>query len=560
MMMSMQRSRPRCGENRPGVTSWESAGRGGSHVIDCPLEQFWCVPTQALLERLSTSPEGLSQNGAEERLTRHGPNTVAEPPRLDIFRKIGRRFAEPLVAILLVAAAISGATGDLGSFAIIVTVIVLSIALDLFQEHRAERAAEALKRSVAVHADVRRDGIVTAVSVDQLVPGDVVELRAGDLVPADGIVLESRNAHANEALMTGEPYPADKYPGPCNAMTPPEAFNALFAGTSIVSGEAIMLVVATGKATRFGGIAAELAAREPPTAFERGIHRLGLMILKLTIFLTLFVLLMNLPFARPVLESFLFAVALAVGLTPELLPMIMTVTLARGALRMAQKRVVVKKLAAIHDLGAMDVLCTDKTGTLTEARIALLRHPGLDRANSERVLMLAAINGRFESGIRSPLDEAIAGHATKIPLDGWSKLDELPFDFERRRVSVLVEKDHARMLIVKGAAEEILARAKSVDHPDGRVLPIDEPARAALQDMERDEAAQGNRVLAVGWKPMPPGRSQLLAEDECDRSSPAFAFSSIPPNRMQPKRSRGWKTPGYGSRSYRGTVLRWCGT
>jgi len=494
-----------------------------------PLDRFWSLPTQALLDRLSTSPAGLLRIEAEDRLARHGPNTVAEPPRLNIVRKIGRRFAEPLVAILLVAASISGATGDLGSFGIIVIVIVLSIGLDLLQEHRAERAAEALKRSVAVHADVRRDGAVTAVPVDQLVPGDVVELRAGDLVPADGVVLESRNAHANEALMTGEPYPADKYPGSCNATTPPEAFNALFAGTSIVSGEAIMLVVATGKATRFGGIAAALASREPPTAFERGIHRLGLMILRLTIFLTLFVLLMNLAFARPVLESFLFAVALAVGLTPELLPMIMTVTLARGALRMAQKRVVVKKLAAIHDLGAMDVLCTDKTGTLTEARIAMLRHPGLDRMDSERVLMLAAVNGRFETGIRSPLDEAIAKHATKVPLDGWSKLDELPFDFERRRISVLVEKDHARMLIVKGAAEEIIARAKSVDVTDGHVLPIDHRLRAALQEIERDEAAQGNRVLAVAWKPMPPDRSQLLAEDECDLTISGFCVFVDPP-------------------------------
>ena len=494
-----------------------------------PLDRFWSIPTQALLDRLATSPAGLSRVEAEDRLTRHGPNTVAEPPRLDIIRKIARRFAEPLVAILLVAAAISGATGDLGSFGIIVTVIVLSIGLDLLQEHRAERAAEALKRSVAVHADVRRDGIVTAVPVDQLVPGDVVELRAGDLVPADGIVLESRNAHANEALMTGEPYPVDKYPGPCNAAIPPEAFNALFAGTSIVSGEAIMLVVATGKATRFGEIAAALASREPPTAFERGIHRLGLMILRLTIFLTLFVLLMNLASSRPVLESFLFAVALAVGLTPELLPMIMTVTLARGALRMAQKRVVVKKLAAIHDLGAMDVLCTDKTGTLTEARIALLRHPGLDRADSERVLMLAALNGRFETGIRSPLDDAIAAHATKVPLEGWSKLDELPFDFERRRISVLAEKDGARMLIVKGAAEEILARAASVDGPDGRVLPIDEAIRTALQQIERDQAAQGNRVLAVAWKPMPSDRSQLLPEDECDLVVSGFCVFVDPP-------------------------------
>ncbi len=496
---------------------------------DALHERFWSVPTQALLDRLAAAPTGLSRMEAEDRLARDGPNTVAEAPRLHIFRKIARRFAEPLVAILLVAAAISGATGDLGSFGIILTVVVLSIALDIFQEHRAERAAEALKRSVAVHADVRRDGIVSAIPVEQLVPGDVVELRAGDLVPADGIVLESHNAHANEALMTGEPYPADKYPGPCNAVTPPEAFNALFAGTSIISGEATMLVVATGKATRFGAIAAALGSQEPPTEFERGIHRLGLLILRLTVFLTLFVLLMHLAFARPVLDSFLFAVALAVGLTPELLPMIMTVTLARGALRMAGKRVVVKKLAAIHDLGAMDVLCTDKTGTLTEARIALLRHPGPDRADSERVLMLAAVNSRFETGVRSPLDEAIVRHAADVSLDSWLKIDELPFDFERRRISVLVERDGARLLIVKGAPEEILARANSVDSGDGQALPVDPPVRAKLQQIERDEAAQGNRVLAVAWKPMPKDRDQLLPADECNLVICGFCVFVDPP-------------------------------
>jgi P-type Mg2+ transporter len=496
---------------------------------DTPVDRFWSEPTQVLLDRLAANPAGLSSAEAERRLVRHGANTVAEAPRLHIISRIAKRFAEPLVAILLVAAAISGSTGDFGSFGVIVTVVVLSITLDLVQEHRAERAADALKRSVAVHADVRRDGAVTALPNEQLVPGDVVELRSGDLVPADGIVLESRNAHADEALMTGEAYPVDKYPGPCAAMTPPDAFNALFAGTSIISGEAVMLVVATGKATRFGGIAAALASREPPTAFERGIHRLGLMILRLTIFLTLFVLLMHLAFARPVLQSFLFAVALAVGLTPELLPMIMTVTLARGALRMAKKRVVVKKLAAIHDLGAMDVLCTDKTGTLTEARIALLRHPGPDGAASERVLMLAAVNSRFETGIRSPLDEAIETHSRHISLAGWSKIDEVPFDFERRRISVLVERDHMRLLIVKGAPEEVLARANLVEGSDGQILPLDAARRAALLKLEHAEAAQGNRVLAVAWKPMASERSALLPEDECDLIICGFCVFIDPP-------------------------------
>jgi Mg2+-importing ATPase len=401
------------------------------------VDRFWTLSTEDLLHRLAANSAGLSSADAEHRLARYGANTIAEAPRLRIITRIAKRFAEPLVAILLVAAAISGAIGDLGSFGIIATVVVLSITLDLVQEHRAERAADALKRSVAVHADVRRDGAVIALPVEQLVPGDVVELRSGDLVPADGIVLQSRNAHANEALMTGEAYPVDKYPGSCAAITPPEAF--------------------------------------------------------------------------------------------KLLPMIMTVTLARGALRMAQRRVVVKKLAAIHDLGAMDVLCTDKTGTLTEARIALLRHPGPDGADDERVLMLAAVNSRFETGIRSPLDEAIERHSPNISLAGWSKIDEVPFDFERRRISVLVERDHERLLIVKGAPEGILERANSVDGGEGQILPIDATRHAALLELERNEAAQGNRVLAVAWKPMPPGRSALLPEDECDLIVSGFCVFIDPP-------------------------------
>src|SRR4029079_19144573 len=235
-----------------------------------------------------------------------------------------------------------------------------------------------------------------------------------------------------------------------------------------------MLVITTGGATRFGGIAAALLDSDPPSAFERGIHRLGLLILRLTIFLVLFVLLVHLSFGRPILESFLFAVALAVGLTPELLPMIVTVTLSRGALRMAKKSVIVKRLAAIHDLGAMDVLCTDKTGTLTEARISLVGHPGPDGLESDRVLTLAAVNSRFSSGIRSPLDQAIVDRCTDNRLQQWTKLDEIPFDFQRRSVSVLAESNGQRLLIVKGAPEVVLARSAALDLGDGKSKPLDD--------------------------------------------------------------------------------------
>src|SRR5215470_16466876 len=380
---------------------------------DSSIDAFWCRPLDALFGQTESRPAGLTAAAAAERLARVGPNAVAQAPRLRLARKVARRFAEPLVAILLVAAAISGFTGDVASFAIIFIVIVLSIVLDIVQEHRAEQAADALRRSVAIHADALRDGNLVS-------------------------------------------FPVEKRAGTCAAAEPADAFNALFAATSVVSGKAKMLVVATGRATRFGDIAASLAGAETQSAFERGIHRLGLLILRLTVFLVLFVLVVQFASGRPAMEAFLFAVALAVGLTPELLPMVMTVTLSRGALRMAAKRVVVKRLAAIHDLGAMDVLCTDKTGTLTEAVIRLVGYPGADGKDSERVLTLAGINSAFESGIRSPLDQAIVaqcGDAKRF--QGWRKVDEVPFDFERRCVSVLAEHDGGRILVIKGAPESV---------------------------------------------------------------------------------------------------------
>jgi Mg2+-importing ATPase len=492
-------------------------------------QEFWRLSEESLFEQTQSRAGGLTSAQAQERIERFGPNRVGDLPASRLALKIGRRFSEPLVAILLVAAAVAGFTGDLASVAIIVAVVTLSIALDVVQEHRAEVAAEALKRSVAVHADVLRDQTIASIPVEQVVPGDVAELRAGDLVPADGIVLQSRNAHVNEALMTGEPYPVEKAPGRCDATMPADAFNALFAGTSVVSGEATMLVVSTGRATRFGGIAAALAGSEQPTAFERGIHRLGMLIMRLTIFLTLFVLLAHLAFGRPVIESFLFAAALAVGLTPELLPMVMTVSLSRGALRMAKRKVIVKRLASIHDLGAMDVLCTDKTGTLTEAKITLLEHIGADGRECRRVLTLAAVNSRFESGIRSPLDVAILERGAGTSIEGWSKIDEVPFDFERRRVSVLAETDGERILIVKGAPEAVVARATLLDAGDGRALPLETAARADIERLQEAQSACGYRLLAVAWKAMPKDRSELRPEDEHDLVFVGFCVFVDPP-------------------------------
>ena len=439
--------------------------------------RFWNRPAEVQYAELGSGPAGLSAEAAAAALRKHGPNTVADAPRLHLLAKVGRRLVEPLVAILLVAAAISGLTGDLAGFGIIVTMVVVSVAMDVVQEQRAEQAAAQLRDSVAVRATVLRGGAEVSVPVEQVVPGDVVQLVAGSLVPADGMVLEAHSAQANEALLTGEAYPARKSPGATPGTTPAEASGAFFAGTALVSGSASMLVVATGLATRLGGVAAALAQRRPPTAFEKGLRGLGLLILRLTVFLVLFVLLAHLAFHRPPLESFMFAIALAVGLTPELLPMVTTVTLSRGALRMARKKVVVKRLAAIHDLGAMDVLCTDKTGTLTEARITLAE------TSDDRTRELAAVNALLAAGQPTPLDEAIIVAAGRDAAAGYEKLGECAFSFERRRSSVLVAHAGRRLLVVKGAPEAVLAACAA-------------PPASAHAEAER-RGAEGLRLLGV---------------------------------------------------------------
>ena len=477
-------------------------------------KRFWAIPQATMLIRLTSAPEGLATVEAERRLAEVGLNTVAERPRLEIAAKIGRRLVEPLVAILLVAALFSGITGDWPGFVIIIGIVAVSVGLDVVQEHRAELAAEHLRDSVAVKALVRRNGQVISLPVERIVPGDVVELTPGCLVPADGILLESRGAQANEALLTGEPYPVAKRTGTCEANSPADAFNAVFAGTAFVAGTASMLVIATGDATRLGGVAASLAVRRPPTAFEKGLHGLGLLILRLTAFLVLFVLLAHLGFQRPPLESFLFAIALAVGLTPELLPMVTTVTLSRGAMRMARKRVVVKRLAAIHDLGAMDVLCTDKTGTLTEARIALADATDPKGASSSHVLCLAALNAGLASGVPTSLDTAIL--AASPPPPGWHALAEAPFDFERRRSAVLCEGEGRRMLVVKGAPEAVLAVCSAVESADGTYLQMNDALRAELLARADGRGAEGLRLLGVAWRAMAEGETIEGAHTEAE--------------------------------------------
>lgn len=478
-------------------------------------DAFWTRSNGDLLQALAARPEGLTSADAAARLARHGANLAVVGIHRSLLLRLGRRLAEPLIAILLIAAAVSGATGDWQSCVIIALIVAVSIVLDVVQEQKAEAAVDALRRSVAITARLRRDGRLQDLPVREIVPGDVVALRAGDLVPADGVILSGNGTLANEAILTGEPYPAEKRVGPAPGPSPADACNALFGGTSITGGEAAMLVVATGGATRFGAIAASVQDASPPTAFERGVHRLGMLILRLTGFLVLFVLLTQLARHGLSLESFLFAVALAVGLTPELLPMVMTVTLARGAVRMAARKVVVKRLSAIHDLGAMDILCTDKTGTLTEARIAHIGSFGTDGAGSARVSALAQRNSRFVNGLRSNLDDALLAGAPAAD-EEWRHVADLPFDFERRRASVLVARGDDHQLITKGAPEALLCLCSRVETAEGAVVPLDAGMRARIAAMLDAKGRQGLRLLGIAWRPMAAECERIGAADEAD--------------------------------------------
>ncbi len=492
-----------------------------------PDTDSWTTPLDRVFDMLASGPGGLSSDEAAARLARFGPNRIDESARNRPIADFLKRFKNPLVLVLLLAAAIAGGTGDIASFAIIATVVTLSVLLDFVQERRAQSAADKLRDRVALTSNAFRDGRIASVKAAELVPGDVLSLCAGDLIPADCPLLSDNNLFVNQALLTGESYPAPKSALTDTASQGAVPQNAVFMGSSVVSGVGTAAVVRAGRRTMLGGIASALHKEPPPTAFAVGLRDFSLLIVRLTIFLVLFVLLVNLFLHRPPLESFLFALALAVGLTPELLPMIVSVTLAHGALRMAERQVIVKRLSAIHDLGSMDVLCSDKTGTLTEADIALVRTVDLNGADCPAAQEAAWLNASFETGLKSPLDEAIL-KASSRDADGWTKIDEVPFDFERRRVSVLAEKDGARRLFVTGAPEDILGLSGSCWR-GGVEVPLDaemlKNARSSLVEYGR----QGYRALGIAWRAAAADCAHAHLTDETALVFGGFALFLDPP-------------------------------
>ena len=463
----------------------------------------------------TTNERGLTSDEAGERLKTYGPNQPAAEHRRHPIAELIALFTNPLAIVLLAAAAVSAWVGDPIGAGIIVAIVLAGAGINFFQTYRSSQAMVRLREGVAVTATVLRDGSWQEVARSEVVPGDVIRLSAGDLVPADCRLLTARDLHVQQAALTGESLPVEKEaaagpsPGPLKTSDP----GTVFFGTSVVSGMATALVAATGPATAFGEIAARLAARPPETEFDRGTRRFGLFITQTVFVLVLFVFLVNAALKRDALESILFAIALAVGLTPEFLPMITAVTLATGAVRMARQKVVVKHLAAMQNLGSMDVLCCDKTGTLTRGEMDLVRVTDPFGASADRPFLLAALNSFFETGIKSPLDVAILRYK---PIDTapYRKVDEVPFDFERRRVSVAVDGPNGRWFIAKGAPEGILKCCSRYESGE-TATSLDDTSRAQFLATGAELSGQGFRLLAVACKSVP-NQDAFRVNDETD--------------------------------------------
>jgi Mg2+-importing ATPase len=466
------------------------------------LGQYWSQPLGTLLAALDAVPGGLTTEEAERRLSRFGHNVLEARERATALRLFLNQFKSPIVLILLAATAVSAVLQDWVDALIILAIVLGSAALSFLQEYNASNATERLRARVQIRSTVLRDGQPQSIPAEEVVPGDVVVLSAGSLVPADGVLLEARDFHVNQAVLTGEAFPLEKSPGLVAAKAGlAQRTNCVFMGTNVRSGSARALIVETGERSAFGQIAERLALRPPETEFERGIRRFGFLLTQVMFILVLAIFAINVLFHKPILDSLLFSVALAVGLTPQLLPAIISINLSKGSQAMAAGGVIVRRLASIENFGSMDVLCTDKTGTLTEGVVQLEAAVDAEGAPSDEVYRYAYLNAHFETGLANPLDEAITAR-TQPDIEGVTKVDEVPYDFVRKRLSVVVEEAGQRLLITKGALDNVLAVCSQV-HRSGGAAPLTDNARAAIQQRFADWSGQGFRVLGVAIKAVP---------------------------------------------------------
>jgi Mg2+-importing ATPase len=520
------------------------------------LRELAPMSPEAALARMGSSGEGLLERESLERLARIGPNEVATEVRLSPLRRLAELLFSPLSVLLVALAIIADLTGEPGGAAVIGIMVLLSVLLSFVQEYRSSKAAQSLRAMVHTTATVlRRDvrpgssdaaarqvplrlhdqkSAKVDIPLARVVPGDVVLLAAGDLIPADLRLLEAKDLFVGQAALTGESLPVEKSATPASVQTPPlELANVCFMGSTVISGSATAVAVATGRSTYFGAIAGTLSRARPPTSFDLGINRFIWLMLRFMMVMVPLVFLINGITKGDWLQAFLFAVSVAVGLAPEMLPMIATINLAKGALAMSRAKVIVKRLNSIQNFGAMDVLCTDKTGTLTQDRVILERHVDVDGKDSDHVLQYAYLNSYYQSGLKNLLDVAVLDHvevheALQVR-SRYAKVDEVPFDFQRRRMSVVVEQERdTHVIICKGAVEEVLEVCSAVER-DGVRVPLAREAFGELQRVVQAFNEDGFRVIAVAMRECPARSAPYGLADERDLTLLGYVAFLDPP-------------------------------
>jgi P-type Mg2+ transporter len=493
---------------------------------------YWSLAPEQLLSTLHASKDGLQPAEADQRLKRYGPNAIGAKQQTTALRLLLRQFSSPLVLILIFAAIISGVVGEWVDASIVLAIVLGSTLLGFVQEFTAGNAVEKLRSQVKIKSNVLRGGQTQILPSEQLVPGDVVALAAGSLIPADGIVLVANDFFVNQAVLTGETFPVEKKLAtvPANASLA-QRTNCVFMGTNASSGTAQVLIVQTGKATVFGQVAERLKLRPPETEFERGIRHFGNMLTQVMLVIVVIIFSVNVFLHKPLLDSLLFTLALAVGLTPELLPAIISITLSHGAQKMAKRGVIVRRLNSIENFGSMDVLCTDKTGTLTQGIVSLDGAFDTNGQPSGAILRYAYLNAHFQTGLDNPLDGAIQAAAQKAGLDisSENKVDEIPYDFVRKRLSVVTGNAKGEStLITKGALDNCLSICKDLLRPDG-VHPLDAAARAEIDQRYSDWSEKGFRVLGLAVKTVDGQSAAYTRSDENALTFAGFLLFFDPP-------------------------------
>lgn len=488
------------------------------------FENYKTKDTESLLRELESSANGLSENEARARALIFGRNQISETKKSHALLDLLRHFKDPMVLILIFASIISSFAGETKNAVIIISMVFISVALNFYQEYRSNKAAEKLVKKLALMATVTRDGAKKEIPARYIVPGDIIFLAAGDIAPADGRLIKADDFFINEAALTGESFPVEK-----NEISKAENGQIIFSGTNVISGSAIYVAARTGFNTEFGKIAEKMERPEEANAFEIGVKNFGYLIIKVTIFIVLVIFLINAFLKHNYFESFIFSIAVAVGLTPELLPVILSVNMARGAVKMSKKGVIVKRLNAVPDFGSMDILCTDKTGTLTEDKITMVKYVDVFGEVSEEVLRQAFINGYFETGLKSPLEKAILDFR-HINVSKVRKIDEIPYDFLRKRLSVIVGEENGVLMVTKGAPEEIFKISSSYKKGN-KIIKIENSDRAKFKKLYDDYSSGGFRVLAVAIRTEIEEKKSYPTSDEQDMILTGFVAFYDPPKK-----------------------------